>query len=377
MRLAVDIRELERGKNTGIGTFLRQFIEYFSRERPDWTLLLYGNQRTDTAGLGRGNVEVHIRREGSTLWWDQVLLPRLLRRHRPHVFFSPYPKGPLAAPCPLAVTVHDLTELAFAPYAAATRPWRRWAYRLLVGACARRARLVFTDSNHAAGDIGRLLGLADGRVRVLPLGVDDELGPVRDPRRLRQALERYGIEGPYLLYVGNFRPHKNLDGLLQAYARLPDRLKGHALVLAGRPDAWAEAAAETARGLGLEGRVRLVGGVSPADLPCLYSGATLFVFPSLYEGFGLPPLEAMACGTAVVSSDRTALPEVVGDAGVLVDARRPDAFAAAIAALLEDEGRRVELEKKGVQRAGGMRASAVAAAQLRGLEELARPESAL
>ena len=118
-------------------------------------------------------------------------------------------------------------------------------------------------------------------------------------------------------------------------------------MLVGRQDAWAEAAAATARGLGLEGRVRFVGGVAPADLPCLYSGATLFVFPSLYEGFGLPPLEAMACATAVVSSDRTALPEVVGDAGVLVDPSRPDAFAAAIAALLEDEGRRGELEKKG------------------------------
>lgn len=371
MRLGVDIRELERGKSTGIGTFLRQFIEYARRARPDGTLLLYGNQHTETEGLAGGNVEVHIHPEGRTLWWDQVVLVRLLRRHRPQVFFSPYAKGPLRAPCPLAVTVHDLTELAYPPYAAAMSPWRRWAYRSLVRASAGRAGLVFTDSRHAAGDIGRLLGLADGRVRVLPLGVGEGLQPVEDRDRLQRALQRYGIEGPYLLYVGNFRPHKNIDGLLQAYALLPDRLRRYALVLAGRRDGWTEAAVATASRLGLEGRVRFVGGIDQEDLGCLYTGATLFVFPSLYEGFGLPPLEAMACGTAVVASERTALPEVVGDAGVLVDTGQPEAFAQAMAALLEDEGRRAELERKGLQRAGTMRAGNVAAAQLSALEELA------
>ena len=163
---------------------------------------------------------------------------------------------------------------------------------------------------------------------------------------------RYGISGPYILYVGNFRPHKNLPRLIRAFAALDAPLRSrHVLLLAGGDRANRPALEVLARGLGVADRVVFTGQVHDADLPVLYSECALFVLPSLEEGFGLPALEAMACGAAVVAADRAAIPEVVGDAGLLVDPEDEAAIAAAMTRVLSNPELRESLRRRGLERA--------------------------
>jgi len=372
MRLGIDIRELEKGKKTGSGTYLRGFVETASRLRPDLRFWLYGNQFTDTS-LARENVQVRIATEGRTFWWDQVILPRMAAQDQVEVFLSPYVKGPVRVHCPMAVTIHDLMFLAFPQYSG----WRQRPKNALFVEMARwvgrRADLVLTDSSYSRQDIQRFLGLDTAKIKVLPLGVDSHYAPVEDAKVLAQVRQCYGIDGDYILYLGNFKPHKNVKTLLQAYAGLDAALRQrYRLVLGGRPDVWSDEIKSLAQTLGIIAQTRFIGGVEQEDMPALYSGAQLFVFPSLYEGFGLPPLEAMACGTAVIVADCTSLPEVVGDAGILVAAQETEAYVAAIAEVLENGQRRQGLQQRGLAQAAQFRADKVYTRQLQLLDELRR-----
>ena len=212
----------------------------------------------------------------------------------------------------------------------------------------RPAALILTDSEYSRGDIQKVLGLTGEKIQVLPIGVDETYQPVRDERCLRAVRERYGIRAPYIFYLGNFKPHKNVQALLRAFAILPGDLKSRCqLVLGGRFDYWQGQLGLLAHKLSIAERTLFIGQVEEEDMAALYSGADVFVFPSLYEGFGLPPLEAMACGTAVVSSNRTSLPEVVGAAGWLVDPLDTQEMSGAIGQVLEDECESSGTRKKG------------------------------
>ena len=368
----MDIRELERGKMTGIGRYLRNFVTYASAARPDHRFFLYGNQHTDPP-VGEGNIALRIVREGMTLWWDQVVLPALVRKDQVDVFLSPYIKGPGRASCPLVITIHDLLFLMFPEYSG----WRQRPKNALFNKIARwvggRASLILTDSEYSRRDIQRLLGLDGERIQVLPIGLDEAYRPVPDRVALERVWQRYGIAPPYIFYLGNFEPHKNVGALLAAFSALEEGLRfRYQLVLGGRPDEWQEELLRLAQSLGIEARTRFIGQVAEEDMPALYSGAEVFAFPSLYEGFGLPPLEAMACGTAVVASDRTSIPEVVGDAGCLVNPEDVEELAEALRAILKDEERRRELVRRGLARAELFRSADLCERQLALLEQTAR-----
>lgn len=374
MNIGVDIRELERGKATGIGRYLRHFLRYACQARPAYRFVLYGNQRTDVEGLAAANVRWRLHPEGVTVWWDQVFLARWARMDGLDVFFSPYPKGPLWVPCPLAVTIHDLLFLVFPEYGGWRQRPKNFLFRRFAGLVGRRADLVLTDSQHAAGDIRRLVGIDAAKIQAVHLGVDKAYTPkAATPEHLQEVRRRYGVEAAYLLYVGNFKPHKNVEGLLQAYAALPQGLRDDCqLVLAGPDDPYVAARQALARQLGIEGRVRFTGRVEEADLPVLYAGARLFVFPSFYEGFGLPPLEAMACGTAVIAAACTSLPEVVGQAAVAIDPADKNALSLAIGDILQDSAKRQRLERLGLEQAARFDADRTAARQLALIESIAR-----
>src|SRR5205807_138876 len=240
---------------------------------------------------------------------DQVRLPRALREDGATVFLSPYYKGPRAAPCPVVLTIHDLF---FIGHPGRRRRLHDATLIRLARLYARRAAAIVTDSEHSRREIAARLGIDPARVTVIPVALGPEFrapappGPGRD-----------GIASSYILYVGNFRPHKNLPRLLAAYAALPAALRAaHALVLAGGNRAGRALLEARARELGVADRVVFAGLVADRDLPGLYAGATVAVLPSLEEGFGLPALEAMACGTPVVVSNRGALPEPVAAAGL-------------------------------------------------------------
>jgi glycosyltransferase involved in cell wall biosynthesis len=344
MTVGIDVREWVPERRTGIARFLEHVVAGLACEAVP---ILYANQSTSVPEPF-GSLALRRIRERSTVVWDQVALPVALAHDRVDVFLSPYYRGPLVAPCPVVVTVHDLLFLD-AETSADAVSLRRRAMQGAARRYAARATLVITDSEHWRGEIARRLRTDLRKIRVVPLGVDARFHRVANPEDLARVRVRYDVRAPYILYVGNTKPHKNLARLLRAFAAAAT--PAYQLVLAGPPDPSGGMLRETARHLGVGPRVRCTGLVAEDDLPALYAGATAFVFPSLAEGFGLPVLEAFACGVPVVASSTTSIPEVAGDAAVLVDPRDEVALAAAIMRLLEDPPLRQKLAEAGRARA--------------------------
>jgi glycosyltransferase involved in cell wall biosynthesis len=343
MRLAIDGRELRRDRRTGIGRYALEVVRAASQR--GWTILVYGDADT-RRDLELPRVTVRALAAPTSAWWDQVTLPRALREDDAAVFLSPYYKTPLRAPCPCVITIHDVF---FIGYPGRRRPVGDAARTVAARLYVRRARGIVADSEHSARAIVERLGVPRARITVVPVA----LGPEFEPSLLLQARRvRYAVGAAYVLYVGNFRLHKNLGRLLRAWALVPDTLRArHRLVLAGGDDEGRRPLHSLAVSLGIADSVVFPGRVDDADLPGLYSGASVVVLPSLEEGFGLPAVEAMACGAPVIVSDRGALPEVTGSAAVIVDADKEDALASAIAAVLVDREYAGVLRRRGLARA--------------------------
>ncbi len=244
-------------------------------------------------------------------------------------------------------TVHDLIPFVM-PASSTTLDrliYRHWLPRALP-----RVDAVLTDSQCSRQDIMAHLSLPPDRVHVIPLAAGASFRPLA-PEAVRPVLARHGIDGPYLLFVGSQAPRKNLPRLLEAFARLRRWSDRWRLVVVGAGPRPPAAIAAQIHRLGLADGVHVAGRVPEEDLPALYNGADLFVFPSLYEGFGLPVLEAMACGVPVVTADRSSLPEVAGDAALLVDPTDVEAIAAALRRVLADEALAASLRARGLARA--------------------------
>lgn len=287
--------------------------------------------------------------------WEQVGLPRAAERARAALVHVPYFAAPLRQRVPYIVTVHDVIPLRLPHYGGSAQ---MRAYLRLVSRAARKARLVLTDSEHARGDIERELGIPAERLRVVPLAVSDRFHPSiteNDAAGVADTLRRHQLTRPFVLNVGGFDRRKRLPVVLHGYAAALPRLEdAYDLVIAGAPHTGNTALypplEPLIRELGLTERVRLVGFVSEDDKRDLYRAASAFVFASEYEGFGLTPLEALACGAPVICSRRSSLPEVVGDAGLLIEPE-PRAVADALAQLLGSAEMRRDLRGRALQQA--------------------------
>jgi glycosyltransferase involved in cell wall biosynthesis len=369
LRIGVDGRELEAGTRTGIGRWVVRVVQAAAARGLE--CVVYGDR---TSALPRFSGVVRpVQLHGAwTPWWDQVVLPRALARDAVDVFLSPYYKGPLSAPCPVVITIHDLYFIA---YPGRPRPLRDAALTALARLYARRASAVITVSEASRRDIVARLGLSPARIAVIPsgLGSDFATAALRPEHR-----ERYGLGARYVLYVGNFMPHKNLPRLLQAWAMLPADVRAtHRLVLAGGDETGRQGLQVLARSLGIDAGVVFPGFVADADLPALYGGAAAFVLPSLDEGFGLTTVEAMACGAPVIASRRGALPEVVGDAGVLVDPENVALLASALTRVLRSDDERAALARRGPVQAARFTAERTAVPVVDLLETVAGSRPAL
>src|SRR5918912_4397428 len=271
---------------------------------------------------------------------DQWALPRLLRKLRPDVYHATYFAVPALVPARMVVTIYDLIPRLFPQY------WPNGLVRSTINAwiayAARRAARVIACSHNTADDIARLLPAVAGKVRVVPLGVSPWSGEC--PRRAAATA------APYLLYVGSNKPHKNLPRLVATFARIAPRTAAN-LVVAGAWDTRYPEAMDEVRRRRLDGRVRFEHQPSPTRLADLYMGATGFIFRSLYEGFGLPIVEAMAAGAPVATTDRGSLREVAGDAALLFDPTDESAIAAAMERLITNQDLRTQLSARGRARA--------------------------
>jgi glycosyltransferase involved in cell wall biosynthesis len=306
-----------------------------------------------------GGEEGSGRQRLSRLMWSQVELPRLARRHKASLIFTPAPEGYLGPQrIPQVVMVHDLRPISHPERSLQSLYFRSWVPPLL-----RSCRHVLTNSQFTAREIQRCTGLPAEHITVIPLGYDaahftpgDPQGPISQP--------------PYLLHVGQAYPHKNLRRLIKAFAYVAPAYPELRLVLAGKPHPTETPQLKVlAAELGLQQRVEFRTYVPYAELPDLYRGALAFVFPSLWEGFGLPVLEAMACGTPVITSLGSGTEEVAGDAALLVDPGAVEGLVDAMCAILVQSALRGSLRALGLTRAGCYSWASTARATLIAIEQ--------
>ncbi len=344
MRVAVDARKVYDG---GIGTYVRGLLGALavSFPRDEYTALVDPAQK----GSMRWPGEVHevAVRAGKYGLAEHLVIPRAARHARAELLHAPHYTLPLGWSGPSVVTIHDLIHVRFAHL---QRPGVGVYARVVAGLAVRRAAVVIADSAATKLDVVELLGARAEKVRVVPLGVSPLLKPVPAVDIAVFRSDRL-LPAQYVLYVGARKRHKNLELLVRAWGAMRPNERPP-LVLSGTPWSERDPLARLAHMLGVDSVIRFAGDLhDEVSLACLYSGAALVVQPSLSEGFGLPPLEALACGVAVLSSDAGSLPEVLGDAAVYLPPRDPQAWAAEVLGLLADGALRTTLATRGRARA--------------------------
>lgn len=348
MRVAYDARPL-LGDMTGIGCYTNCLLEYIISTGTPLNLYLFSNKATGTL---RDRITGMVK-TASSAWsynsnlWYQLKLPLMLRKEKVDLFHGTMAVLPVLSGIPSVLTIHDLA-LELLPE---TMYWKNWLpLKLFMKASVRKADRIIAVSENTKKDIIKFYGIVPEKVKVIYLGVDKNFSPQKKEND-DIVLRRYRLKPGYILNVGTIEPRKNIMRLLEAYRLIAAELsRVPQLVITGGKGWLSEDINKHIDSLGLKAKVILTGYVSADDLPSLYRGAALFVYPSLYEGFGLPPLEAMASGIPVVSSNTSSIPEVVGKAGLLVDPCRTDEIARAIVLTLEDNGLRDRMKNEGLKR---------------------------
>lgn len=342
-------------ETTGSGQYTRQLLQALTQASGQHEYLLYTSEKP---GLRDGQA-LHTPFTGRSdnldkLWFEQVAFPRACRRASVDLAHVPYFASPIRPTVPTVVTVHDLIPLLLPAYRGSV--WVR-LYTHWVAAAARRAKRIITDSLASKSDIVKHLRVPAEQIRVIYLAADPACRPVADAKALAAVRRKYGLPDAYVLYLGGFDQRKNLGALLRAYQRASKAIGNEAppLVVAGRLPAvdtvLFPSPQRMAKELGISPRVIFTGWVAEDDKPALYSGALFFAFLSLYEGFGLMLLEAMSCGTPVLASRTSSLPEVVGEGGLLVDPEDVNGISEAMIDLLRDPELREQLARHALAQA--------------------------
>jgi glycosyltransferase involved in cell wall biosynthesis len=314
-----------------------------------YTIYVTTNEARDRFAHRWSNFKVRSTLPHTPLIRIPLTLSAELRKHPVDVLHVQFTAPPFC-PCPVVVSIHDLS---FEHLPGTFKRRSRTQLRMTVRHSARRASRILSLSEHTRRDIIETYGIDAERVSTIPLAAAEHFGPIDDNRELQRVRHTYGIDGDYILSVGSIQPRKNLARLIRAYALLRENCsidKLPKLVLVGKCAWLYDETLRTLDKAGVKDTVVLTGYVPEGDLPALYYGALCFVYPSYFEGFGLPPLEAMKCGTPVIVGDRTSLPEVVGDAALAIDPFDVEAIAGAIMRLIDDSALRRELSVKGQER---------------------------
>jgi len=347
MLIAIDAHAIGRHL-TGNEVYVRSLLNAFAAQDRGSEILAYVSGEEACAYIPD---RIRTRRVAANpflrLGFD---LASRIRHDRPNLLHVQY-TAPLGCSVPVVATVHDVSYLEHPEYFTRDRAWQ---LRLTVGRTVRRAAKILTGTEVARNSILKVYpDLDEDKVVVVPLAAAPEFRPISRDGAVATVRERYAIGGPFILSVGDIQPRKNHIGLIRAFARMVKAYPqlAHNLVMVGKPTWFSDKVQEAVRESGAAERIQFLGFVSDADLLQLYNACDCFAFPSFYEGFGFPALEAMACGRAVVCSDASALPEVVDGAAILFDPYAIDEIVRALADVLLDGELRGRMERLGIQRA--------------------------
>ncbi len=355
MRVAIDVRTVTQARS-GVGNYVLNLLAGLRQVAPEHEFFLVG-QRRNLEILGQGQPpglrhQARLSHE-SHPWgdlWEHLWLPRVLGRHGVQVMHGPATLIPLAGDGYACVaTIHDLVAFLYPE----TIPkkyalYMTWLMRRVV----QRAQRIISVSQCTKDDLVRVLGVPSERIAVIHEAAQPGFRPLEDQAALARVRRRYGIDKPFFYHVGNVEPRKNLPRLLKAFLLLRQRLAGRAQLVISGQKGWLTGQLHGAMSkLDLDEDVIFTGYMPQEDLPLMMNAALAFVFPSLYEGFGLPALEAMSCGTPLITSNLSSLPEIVGDAALLVEPRDEKQIAEAMWRVFEDAGLRQRLKLAGMERA--------------------------
>lgn len=325
----------------GIGRYVVNLAQELARLEPD--LVLIHNPAAPARRLSLPALPRIACTASPFSIQQQWQVPALLRQAHATLYHSAYYLMPYWPGIPTVLTYYDLIPRLYPEY---FTPVQRLIWNVTNRLALATARAVVAISECARADVISHFHVPASRVKVTPLAAGDHFRP-QPPERIQAARAKYKLPERYVIYLASNKPHKNLPRLIQAWAQISNNI----LVIAGHWDERYPQARQIVEKLGLGDRVIFAGPVSDADLPALYSGAALFAFPSLYEGFGLPVLEAMACGAPVVCSSTSSLPEVAGDAALTFDPTDVEAIAAALQQALADADLRAGLRQRGLEQA--------------------------
>jgi glycosyltransferase involved in cell wall biosynthesis len=348
VRIGIDARKLH---DFGIGTYIRNLLRHLARLDRDteYVLLCRSGDVPALRTLGE-NFRPVIETAPPYSFSEQVRIPVALKRERVSLFHAPHYVLPPLVPCRSVVTIHDCIHLMFPEYL--PNKLALGYARASITLASRRATRVLTVSESSKRDILRFIDISPSKIDVIANAYDERFSVEPCEEDVVRVRERYQLQDEFVLYAGNVKPHKNLERLIEAFRIVRDRGLDHIkLVLIGDDISKYASLRRAVHRHQLHKYVRFLGYVSEETLAVMYRLAAVFVFPSLYEGFGLPPLEAMASGTPVVTSNVSSLPEVAGDAAVLVDPYDPEAIACGIHQILSDDKLRQTRRQKGLQRA--------------------------
>lgn len=338
-------------RGAGINWYIRNLLTYLPRvdHNNRYTAFL-SDRRFTSSELALKFSRLPTSRPVVRILWEQAVQPFALQKEGVDLLHALAFVVPLLSPCPSVVTIYDLSFLL---YPEGFKRAKRFYLSLFTRLSARRARRIIAISENTKRDVVRLLGVSPDKVDVVYCGIDEAFRPLAKDQVASFRAKR-GLPERFILFVGTIEPRKNITTLIEAFANLhtcePANLK---LVIGGAKGWFYQDVFARVEELGLEDAVIFPGYIPASELPWWYNAAELFVYPSLYEGFGLPPLEAMACGTPVIVANTSSLPEVVGEAGLTVDPLDVEGLAVAIRRVLDDETLWQEMREQGWQRAKG------------------------
>jgi len=332
MKVAIDV-QTTLGQPTGFGFYVSNLTKNLQK---------LGGQ------VDLVPVRPRLQKDFSTpqrLIWDQFTFPRLAGGHKVDLIHQPCFSAPLFFRKPVVVTIHDIISILYPkniPFASRMfySKWMPFSYR--------RAAQIITISESTKRDIVKVLGINKDKITVIPLAVDDKFKKAVTPAQLHQVKKKYHLPAKYILHIGTLEPRKNLGLLIKAFSEVikDEKFADLSLVITGKKGWYYEGLFDLVRELNVGQRVVFTGYFDEKDKPALYQGATVFAFPSLYEGFGLPPLEAMASGVPVISSNTSSMPEVVGEAGILIAPDDERAWVLNLKKVLSDRVLREEMIQK-------------------------------